>query len=106
MVAKLSERVKQLIMRRRRRNGHGRNRRGRIIGRRRHSPIYGHHAPKAQCAGNFAGLKMMISNFVSFLSTFIRKFNLSFLHLSSIFKACCGEEAASHPPQPSSPPTP
>ena len=30
---------------------HRRNRRGRIIGRRHHSPLYGHHPPKKQRVG-------------------------------------------------------
>lgn len=56
--AELSARVKREIMHRRRRNGYGRSRRGRIIGRRRHSPIYGRHAPKERHAGIFTRLKM------------------------------------------------
>lgn len=57
----LSWHVKRMIMRRRRRNGHGRNRRGRIIGRRRHSPLYNHHPPKEQRVG-----KAMLRDLVDF----------------------------------------
>ena len=40
--------IKNIICRRRRRNGNGRNRRGRIIGRRHRAAIYGRHTPKVQ----------------------------------------------------------
>jgi len=51
-------RVIQLIMRRRRHNGLGCSRRGRIIGRRPHAPNYSLHPPKEKHTGNFDGLVM------------------------------------------------
>ena len=90
-------RVKQMIARRRQRNGHGRNRRGRII----HSPIYGNHAPKERRIFSF----YLVHSDLIRMQQFYNKSILSFLHFSSGLRTYRGggkTASTQSPPTPTS----